>query len=155
MDGSVVKDVVTMGVALLGAVLGVMNTWNAMNQRRVRVRVTPHFALDMSRQPVGVSIELVNLSAFPVTIAEVGFECGAGRMALIQPQLLDHRTIPVRLEAREATSVLVTPRNFAVPPAKLGSAYARTACGEMIHGNSQAGRQFSDMMQDLTQEHAS
>ena len=33
------KDFVTLGAAVLGAALGIMNTWSSVNQRRVRLAV--------------------------------------------------------------------------------------------------------------------
>jgi hypothetical protein len=66
------KDFITLGAALLGAGLGIMNTWNSLSQRRVRLRVTPSHAIVV---PFGIdmfSIEVVNLSSFSVTVKEVG-----------------------------------------------------------------------------------
>ena len=44
------KDMTTIGLAALGAGLGVMNTWNALSQRRMRelrqVTVTVHLTHD-------------------------------------------------------------------------------------------------------------
>ena len=138
-----------MGVALLGAALGVMNTWHSMNQQRVRVRVTPNFATDLDGQPLGVTIEVINLSVFPVTIAEAGFACGGGRAPIQLPQIVNGGTLPVRIQPREAISVWLDLANFGVPKDKIGDAYARTACGRVIYGNSPAGRQFSTMMEEI------
>ena len=149
MDGAFLKDAVTIGIAMLGAVLGVMNTWHAMNQRRVRVRVTPHFAMALDGQPLGVTIEVINLSAFPVTMAEVGFSCGSGRVPIMLPQVIGGGGLPVRMQPREALSVWLNPAEFTAPEGKLGGAYVRTACGRVIYGNSPAGRQFSTMMQEI------
>ena len=40
------KDMTTIALAALGAGLGVMNTWNALSQRRVRLVVRPTYAID-------------------------------------------------------------------------------------------------------------
>lgn len=61
---------ITFAIALLGAVLGLLNTWIAIDQRRVRLRVSPAYAL--TPNVIGFSIAVTNLSAFPLTISEVG-----------------------------------------------------------------------------------
>src|ERR1051325_1952455 len=92
------KDIITIGAASVGAVLGVMNTINAMSQQRMRVRVTPAFITTPQGEPMGFSIEVINLSAFPVTVAEVGFSVGGNRRVPVQsPRFLDGGTFPCRL----------------------------------------------------------
>ena len=145
------KDPITLSVALLGAVLGVMNTWNAMNQRRVRMRVRPLFVSHMDGQPFGCSIEVINTSTFPLTVEEVGFISGRGRLVVTSPIFMDGKGLPRRLEPRESMSAMFGPREFGVPDRTLGDAYARTACGCLFRGNSPAGRQFSQMMTEIAQ----
>lgn len=135
---------VTTGVALLGAALGVMNTWNTISQRRPRLRVRPAFAISWPQGRHGFSIEVLNLSSFAVTVSEVGFmlresEKDRGkRFVITSPEIFDGKPWPRRLEAREAVSIY-----FAIEPVikrskNLGKAYARTACGEHIKGDSPA-----------------
>jgi hypothetical protein len=151
VESAPVKDVLTIGAASVGAVLGIMNTWNAMNQRRARLRVTPSFVLTAEGNPLGVSIEVINLSAFPLTVSEVGFSAGRGRRIPIQaPTFLDNERLPRRLESREAIAAMFGPGDFEAPRGiKIGDAYARTACGRTIYGGSPAGKQFSQMMHDI------
>lgn len=146
------KEATTMSIALLGAVLGVMNTWNAINQQRVRVRVTPHFVASLDRRPLGISIEVINLSAFALTIEEIGFTSNKGRLPLLAARFPDGVSLPRRLASREAISAVIGPTDFGIPPVRLGDAYVRTACGRTISGNSPAGRQFSEMMAELAKE---
>jgi hypothetical protein len=95
------KDIFTIGLATLGAVLGVMNTWNSISQRRLRVKVIPNFVHDLAGQPLGASIEVTNLSSFPVSVAEVGFESGGGQhLPILHPNV----SLPHRLSEREAAS---------------------------------------------------
>jgi hypothetical protein len=68
------QDMVTLGLAGLGAVLGVMNTWQAMSRERLRLRVRPMQIV--SGGGLSFGIEVVNLSSFPVTVEEVGFTLG-------------------------------------------------------------------------------
>jgi hypothetical protein len=129
-----------------------MNTWNAMNQQRVRVRVTPHFITSMEGQPMGVSIDVINLSTFSLTIEEIGFMSGRRRVPLLSAQLRDGGSLPRRLEPRESISAMFGPRDFGIPPVRLGDGYVRTSCGRTISGNSPAGWQFSKIMADLAKE---
>jgi hypothetical protein len=67
------KDVTMIALAAVGAVLGVMNTWNALSQRRVRLIVRPALAYFTGGGPPMFSISVTNMSSFPLTISEVGF----------------------------------------------------------------------------------
>ncbi len=143
------KDIFTIGLATLGAGLGIINTAMSLSTRWLRVRVRPSFITDIAGNPLGASIEVTNLSAFPVSIAEVGFEAGKGRhLPLIHPG----QNLPRRLEARDSLSVTFAPRDF-IPPSgvTVGSAYARTACGRYISGSSPAGKQLSEMLSSISQ----
>ncbi|HVA13146.1 MAG TPA: hypothetical protein VNF99_07845 [Stellaceae bacterium] len=151
-DTATWKDGITLGIALVGAILGVMNTWNVFSQRRVRLRVTPMFLATTGGEPFGASIEIINLSSFPLTIAELGFKSRKGKVVLTSPRFPDGRALPRRLESREAISAMFGPSEFGIPSVRLGSAYARTACGRTITGNSPAGRQFSRMIAELAAE---
>lgn len=150
------KDIVTVGAAALGAGLGIMNTWNSMSQRQLRLRVTPAFALTPQGDPIGFSIEVINLSSFPITVAEVGFGLGWGRRAPIQrPSFLNGAHLPVRLETREAASIYFDPTEFMLPKGmRLGPAYVRTACGNIIRGDSPARKQLSTLVAEVGRERA-
>ena len=95
------KDYLTTAAALLGAALGVLNTWNSVNQSRVRLRVRPSHAISNPDGTNKFCVDVLNLSAFPVTIAEVGFFIAGRsvrkrqRLAIIQPELLDGNLGPV------------------------------------------------------------
>ncbi len=111
----------TLAVALLGAVLGIINTWHSLKRGRVMLRVTPKLSIVDERRGIALSrthgrefrddakeclsIEVVNLSAFPVTISEVGFghyHAKKTRQYLFAPRLTDGGALPKRLESREA-----------------------------------------------------
>jgi hypothetical protein len=134
----------TTGLAVLGAVLGIMNTWNAINQRRLRLRVRPTEAYSVL-DGHHFGIEVINLSSFAVTIAEVGISEGwhsikrGKRQAVLTPMIIDGGQWPRRLEAREAVSVFFDP-NSLVNRERLEKAYARTSCGEVAYGTSPALR---------------
>ncbi len=145
------KDIITIGLAFLGAALGVMNTWSALSQRRVRLVVRPTYALDPHGiRPTMLSISVTNLSNFPMTVDEVGFtgRDGArrGKRAMIaQPQVIDGKPWPRRLELREAVSLYFGVEDVQRDPKLLAKAYAGTECGVYAYGTSPALDQLRDI----------
>lgn len=141
---------ITFGGALLGTVLGVMNTWNDISQRRVRMRVTPMHAIQVPTGANMFGIEVINLSGFAVTVTDIGFTIGwrgtykTERLPLIQPILIDRKPWPRRLESRDAVSVYFPPGEVVKHGIRIGKAYARTACGEVAYGTSPALKQLRD-----------
>ena len=138
------KEYTTLAVAALGAGLGIINTWNALNQRRVRLKVRPGIALPVTYTgdlgPEMGCIEVTNLSTFPVTLREVGFEIRGlprkkARMPIRQPIMLDGGTWPRRVEARASVSVFFQRNGL---ERRFGRAYVVTECGEVGYGNSPA-----------------
>ena len=130
------QQVITLGIAGLGAVLGVMNTWQARRRDRLRLRVRPiHFSTTAGEQ--GHGIEVINLSTFAVTVEEIGFTMASGRadkgqrLAIVRPILSDGGPWPRRLEARGSVTAYF---DLGTEAAQAGRAYARTACGEIAYG---------------------
>ncbi len=136
-----VVESITLAIAVLGAVLGIINTWQALDRSRVKLRVRPMQAI-----PVGAAdprftfcIEVTNLSAFAVTVHDVGvfYKGTQNRGAYGNPVLLDGKPWPRRLEPRSSVTVYGQP-----PTRKSGHpikcAYARTECGVTQTGTSPA-----------------
>lgn len=144
------KEGITLALAMLGAVLGVLNTWNAISQRRVRLRVKPAYAFAVPAGNTMFGIEVVNLSNFAVTVTEVGFTLNGRtlkrqRAAIPQPILIDGKPWPRRLEARESVSTYFDPREVIGSGRQIGRAYVQTSCGEVAFGTSPALEQLRDM----------
>jgi hypothetical protein len=137
------KDVITISIAAVGAVLGIINTWNSINQRRVRLRVVPkHAFFGNIGSAAGemVCIEVVNLSAFAVGLCEIGFTISgdpkkAQRISIMAPLTADHKPIARTLQSRQSVTGYFE-ANCLHPGIK--KAYARTDCGVMVIGNSPA-----------------
>jgi hypothetical protein len=153
------KDYITLCAAIIGAVLGILNMWNTLNQRRIRLRVSPAHAIFFPDHRRGFCIEVVNLSAFPVTINEVGFEIagrifkGSPRLAVPNPKLLDSKPWPRRLESRESVSAYLDVQNKMVDRGEIiTKAYVRTACGAIRHGNSPALRQLVEELKKIERD---
>lgn len=145
------KDIVTISAASVGAILGIMNTWNAMNQKRVRLKVVPSFAFTTPGMAEMFAIEVINLSSFPVTVHEIGFTLDSNRAnrgpraAIPIPFFPDQKPWPRRLEAREAvTGYFETPSDML---GKIGQAYAKTSCGEVRYGTNPALKQLKARLQ--------
>lgn len=144
-----VKDFITIALASIGAVLGILNAWGAYDKDRPRIRVNPRQVV-----PVGptvdsrarLAIEVTNLSWFPLTVSEVGvlFRGISERGAVIEPVLYDGGTFPRRLDSRTSFTAYLHPEAFVGTRHRVRAAYAKTDCGLTFTGNSPALQQFCD-----------
>ena len=127
----------------VGSLLGVWNLVQSFSQRRVRLRVVPKLTVIRGNGFLSSSsdllpdgfpcIEVTNLSAFPVTIAEVGFSLyGTASRAVVIPDPIT--LLPKRLEPRE--SIGVRAPGIAAFPQKTRRAYASTQCDHTCYGDS-------------------
>jgi len=156
-------EYITFGIAVLGAVLGVMNTWNNINQGRVRLRVRPLNVITDTEVLANIPfnrgsrfcIEVVNLSGFAVTITEMGFTiprlgiCAPKRrISVTQPQSYDGKPFPMprRLEPRESVSFYLDALDIVMRGERIKRAYVGTACGEVAYGKNPTLRQLRDRM---------
>ena len=143
------KDVITLSLAALGAVLGIINTWYALDQRRLRLRVVPKLAYPFVGGDFGRTmgcIEVVNLSAFPVSISEIGFTVEGDprrkkRLAITEPVTTDHQPIARTLQPRHSVTGYFDLDGM-VP--EIRKAYVRTDCGEVAYGVSPALKQIRE-----------
>lgn len=141
---TLVTAIVGAVTGLLGAVLGIMNTWNQLSKNRVRLKIVPSHALPVG--PVGVgewtlSIGVINLSAFAVTIVEVGLKIRSTKQRLVAFPMAtaEGKPLPQRLEPRESLTILYRPDNLHDPHfPNVNCAYARCACGTVRYGKSPA-----------------
>jgi hypothetical protein len=163
MDPLLAKDIFTLSCAVIGAVLGVINTWHGLNQRRVKLKVVPKIAYPIIPAESGGGagyvlevtgpgvfpvrrgremgcIEVTNLSAFPVTVREVGFTIDGDprkktRAVISRPILRDDGSWPRRLESRASVSLYF---EWGRPKHNNKRAYVLTDCGTVGYGNSPA-----------------
>jgi hypothetical protein len=137
---------ITLAIASVGAVLGVINTWSALDKSRVKLRVLPKHAIPVgSADPrLTFCIEVTNLSDFAVTVEDVGvFYRGTNRRgSIILPMFFDAGGWPRRLEPRSSVTLYSeTPTASAGHPIKC--AYATTQCGHTKTGTSPALKELA------------
>lgn len=125
-------DWVTFGLASLGAVLGIANTIKSWRQDKLRLYVRFVYAVTSEAPIELVGIEVRNLSAFAVTIEEVGLLARGmnSRTAFAGATLTDQSRLPCRLHSRESMTALFDAS--CLPRANYDRVYARTACGEFV-----------------------
>lgn len=126
--------------------MGLINTWRSIDASRVKVKVLPSHAIAVggANPAIKFSIAVTNLSTFPITIDNVGFlyEGTDEKGVLVDYQLNQPGTLPVRLESRTSVSVYCRrPEPMAGHPIK--RAFATTACGITVTGSSPALRQVA------------
>jgi hypothetical protein len=131
------SELFTFSVASVGAVLGIINTVTALNQQRVKlvVRVKSAFLFPPTGGTVKMfSIQVTNLSSFPVFISEVGFEIYGRSERLVIMELLtsDHQPFTRKLESRAS---IIGFFEDAGDDKTRGRSYVRTDRGEQRFGN--------------------
>jgi hypothetical protein len=159
------KDGITLCIAAVGAVLGVINTLHSLDQKRVKLRVVPKYAflqgdgLLRSVKPVRTHsalhnemgcIEITNLSAFPVGIDETGFTVSGDprkteRNVILCPDAYDGKKFARRLEPCESVSGYFS---LGRVHANIKKAYVITDCGAVAYGTTTA---LKDIVQRLRQ----
>ena len=136
---------VTFAIAVLGAVLGIFSTWQQLSKDRVKLRVRPVCVFELTRDgpsAARLAIHVLNLSAFPITVSDVGLvrrTIRKPRMSLTSPILLDGKEWPRKLEPRESvTAHFGRDLNSARDLHLMTRAYATTMCGVTTYGVSPA-----------------
>jgi len=135
--------VVSLVIAVIGAVLGILNYIHRRSKDKVKLRITPPHIIGFPG--VEVAIEVINLGGFPVTIEEVGLILSKKehkKLPLVDYIDLSGKSLPCRLGPREELTLgysqsredLLNEPAFAF----VKRAYARTACGETHYGTSGA-----------------
>ncbi len=146
MTSVAIVQAVTFAIAVLGAVLGIINTWHNLDKSRVKLKVRPAHAIPVgaANPTINFSIEVTNLGAFAVTVCDVGvfFRGTDERASFIQPFIADGGSWPRRLEPRSSVTICGQ-RPESLPGHRIKCAYARTQCGVTKTGNSPALKQIA------------
>lgn len=139
-------DTLTLVVAIIGAVTGVLGTgiafWTAYRQiadDKVKLRVgAGWFITPETRETPSLAISVTNLSKFPVTLRETGLltQGDTMRSISIRYTLSTGGRFPVRMEPRTSISVYYDPGFLASPDNRSAScAYAVTDCEETVESS--------------------
>jgi hypothetical protein len=143
-----VIDAITLAIAILGAVLGIISTWHSFDARRVKIKVIPAHAIPFGGvdERLRFCIQITNLSSFPITIDEAGvFYAGLeSRGAIISPVFSDGGGWPRCLEPRTSVTVY-SQLPYDNEGHKIKCAYALTQCGVICRGKSKALDQISKL----------
>lgn len=128
-------SVVTLALAILGAGLGVLNTWRAFSMDRIRIRLRLRWSTIDQYWQVGhggdplLMVEAVNLSTFPIWISKAGFMMRKGD-ALEAFKETRALSLPVRIEPRASTTIPLDPTCLESHDAgSLEGVWVATACG--------------------------
>lgn len=129
---------------MVGCVLGIRAEWRAATAHKPRLQVTPLVGWSTPQTPMPprmLGVEVVNHSAFPVTIDEVGFlnDGSDNRWAFVNPYTIDDSPWPRRLEVQEAEIFYISAERL--PPDQLRRikcAYARSSTKAIVKGTSKA-----------------
>ena len=134
---------ITLAIAAVGAVLGIINTWRNIDQNRVKLKVVPAHAIPYGGADPNIRfcVQITNLSQFAVTIDDAGFffHGTTKRSSIFNPVFTDHGSWPRRLEPRTAITVY-SQLPSSTSGHKIKSAFARTQCGHVKTGTSPALR---------------
>lgn len=140
---TIITAIAGFGFGLVGAVLGIINTWRAFDRDRVKLKVSPVwvFMNDGEQVTQTLGMDVINRSSFPVTCTSVGFLLPDKKRLAIRPRLMSGGSLPQRLESRAALTAIapIGTENHPEMRSVIG-AYAQTACGCTFTGNSPALR---------------
>jgi hypothetical protein len=141
-----IAEVITLCIAVIGALLGVINTFHILNRDRIKLEVKPVLLMATFGPVAGVGtigITVINLSFVPVTVKEVGFVLPENKVLVpLQPWTTDGGPYPRKLEPRTSFTV-----GFSEQPSDITGfekalcAFAKTACGIKFKGTSPAFKQ--------------
>jgi len=142
---------------LIGAALGIFNAIQQSRKDKVRLRLVPKLyrhvgnggRLCSARIPTesenawhGLCLEIINLSAFAVTVDQIGLLLSKDDSVVQfpKPEISNNESLPKRLEPRASVTCYIASENPAtilsegLPFAKCF--FATTACGVTVTGNS-------------------
>ena len=161
LDYTIIKDSILATAAFVGMGLGIYNFFHQKKKEKVRLQVIPKAVVQRSTNSLGqmglmtssnefnpeyidnhFAVEVVNMSAFPVIVDNVGFVVKGekNRMVLVQPLVTDNKPWPRRLESRESVTVYGLLGELLRSPSfqRVTSAFVETSCGTLCQGSSRA-----------------
>lgn len=135
---------ITLAIAVLGAVLGIINTWQALDRDRVKLLVIPKMAFGVgggSDGRIRPCIEVINRSSFAVSVGQIGYmlKWSKKRIIALEPIISSGGTLPKRLDSRSSFTIYFYPETVQQSEfRRVRCAFAETECGVLVTGNSAA-----------------
>lgn len=144
---TLVAAIVGVVGGITGSILGIINTWQLLRRNKVRLKVVPQHIIpvgSLANAPIDFGIDVINLSEFPVVIADIGFKLTGGRHATLTPVdgIEDKGSLPLRLEPHTIYSKLFHADQRFTEWSSVICAYARTQCNTEATGTSPALKQL-------------
>ena len=139
-----------MTLAIVGSVLGVINSSIQWRDRRLRLRLklfgvgAGTFGGRCSDTELingcNTALEIVNLSKFPVTVCEVGFATGrsGGSRTEVVSTIPSGESWPRKLEPRDSITIEIRAENWITHEnlAEAQAVYAKTSCGTVRYSHN-------------------
>ena len=150
------KDIYTLIIASLSFVLGVYNFIHERKKEKIILKVRPKLSNIIRNENSGrsfiktydefdsnlsydyLSIEVINLSKFPVTISNMGFQTNSAKRVIIpDPIFGDKGNLPMRIESRTSATGLCYLNIIGSEKIKMiTKAFVETECGNLFYGDS-------------------
>jgi hypothetical protein len=157
-------DTITFSIAVLGAVLGLLNAWRSLIKDQIRVKITPKLYVPIKGQALTIShldqavvahdprwqtvydntkhlcFEIINLSYLPITISEVGFITNSkiSRIVMLKHYCSGNIKLPQRLEPRSSLLIFGSEILGDDQIITIRRGYCETDCGRRFFGRSPA-----------------
>jgi hypothetical protein len=141
---------ITFAIAVIGAILGIINTVYAIDKDRVKLKVRPVFGYTFGAPHLKekyIGIEIINLSTFPVSINQAGFMLEKTTQRAVIPRPLTTQGaiyLPYKLPSREKITLYADYDNIMDDPILIKCAYCETECAILVKGKSKAIEQINE-----------
>lgn len=141
---------ITFAIAVIGAILGIINTIYAIDKDRVKLKVYPVVGYTIGTKDLKeryIGIEIINLSIFPVSISQVGFilEKAIQRVAIIRPFTTQGSIyLPYKLPSREKITLYANYDSIMDNPVLIKCVYCETECAILTKGKSKVIEQINE-----------
>ncbi|QPJ61713.1 MAG: hypothetical protein G3M70_07360 [Candidatus Nitronauta litoralis] len=137
-----------LGIAIIGAGLGILNTWKVYDRDRIKIKVLPMSILIVNPGHIDerprLGIKIINVGLVSATITSVGLKMKDGaNMVFMEPQITNGKRLPLTLEPRSSITVSTDqdPELKDFRYKNVISAFAQTECENTFTGKSKALKQ--------------
>lgn len=143
-------NLITFAIAVVGALLGIINTVHNLDKDRVKIRVQPVLAIMMGipqRDEEYTGVQITNLSSFSISIHDVGFllQKTDKRAAIVNPLTANGEvSLPFELGSRKKETFYTKLDSLIRDAGLLKCAYCFTSCGTEVFGNSKIIKQINE-----------